>query len=192
MPAPATPLILASRSPRRQRLLTEAGYQFEVRPPHEEAECGVCSQETPPQLVARLAWQKAADVARNVTAGVVLGCDTVVECCGQILGKPRDREDARRMLRLLAGRQHRVFSGLCLWPQPQGHPRVEVATTLLCMDRWDDACLEAYLASEAWEGKAGAFGYQDQHPWIHILQGSVSNVIGLPLELLETMLQQLP
>src|SRR5512138_3185504 len=111
-------LILASRSPRRRELLAQAGYDFETIPPRDEAECGVCSGENPAQLVARLAYQKAADVAARVDAGIVLGCDTVVECAGQILGKPLDEDDARRILMLLRGREHRVLSGLCLWQRP--------------------------------------------------------------------------
>lgn len=187
---PQPPLILASRSPRRRTLLSEAGYRFEVCPASEQAECGVCSRETPAQLVSRLAWQKAADVARRVAVGTVLGCDTVVECRGQILGKPVDEDHARQMLRSLRGQEHRVFSGLCLWPQPYGFVRVEVAITRLRMAPLDDASLEAYLASGAWEGKAGAFGYQDQLGWVHLVEGSESNVVGLPLELLATMLDQ--
>jgi septum formation protein len=185
-------LILASRSPRRRQLLAEAGYCFEVAPPAETAECGVCSGENPAQLVARLAYQKAADVAARVDAGVVLGCDTVVECAGQILGKPRDEGDARRILTLLRGREHRVLSGLCLWKRPDGQPVVRVEVTRLRMDALSDRQMDDYLASGAWEGKAGAFGYQDRLGWVHVLDGSESNVVGLPMELLATLLVELP
>lgn len=183
-------LILASRSPRRRQLLAEAGYQFEVHPPTESAECGVCSGENPAQMVARLAYQKAADVAAKVNAGVVVGCDTIVECAGQILGKPQDERDARRILQLLSGREHRVFSGLCLWETPDGEPEVRVDVTRLRMDTLSDQQLDDYLATGAWEGKAGGFGYQDRLGWIHILEGSESNVVGLPMELLATMLAE--
>jgi septum formation protein len=103
-------IILASSSPRRRQLLDRAGYTFEVIPPAPSAECGVCSRETPPEMVARLALQKAADVAHRVAEGIVIGCDTVAECRGHILGKPRDREHAREMLTLLSGRDHHVYS----------------------------------------------------------------------------------
>ena len=115
-----TKLILASQSPRRRQLLTEAGYEFEIIEPSPEAECGVCSGESPAEMVARLARQKAADVAPQVDDGVVIGCDTVAECMGRILGKPADPEHAREMLHLLRGRVHRVLSGLCLWHRPTG------------------------------------------------------------------------
>lgn len=181
-------LILASSSPRRRELLAEAGYDFEVIPPHESAECGVCSRETPPELVARLAFQKAQDVARRVSAGWVLGCDTVAECCGQILGKPKDRGHAKEMLELLRGREHKVYSGVCLWRRPADEVHAQVAVTRLVMDPVSDELLSAYLDTDAWEGKAGAFGYQDGLDWIHVLEGSESNVVGLPLELLQEML----
>jgi septum formation protein len=191
MPANSQKLILASNSPRRRLLLAEHGYQFEVVPPHEAAECGICSRETPPEMVARLAWQKAADVALRVDTGVVIGCDTVAECCGIILGKPKNREHAREMLALLRGRDHHVYSGLCLWVRPGEEHHVQVDVTRLVMDPISDGELEAYLETEQWEGKAGAFGYQDGLDWVHVIEGSESNVVGLPMELLARMLEQI-
>jgi nucleoside triphosphate pyrophosphatase len=182
-------LILASSSPRRRQLLQEAGYAFEVIEPHESAECGICSSETPPEMVARLAYQKAEDVVKRVDSGLVIGCDTVAECLGQILGKPKSREHAREMLSLLRGREHRVYSGLCLW-RPGHKASVMVDVTHLVMDPISDAELSAYLDTEKWEGKAGAFGYQDGLDWVHIVSGSESNVVGLPLELLQRMLSE--
>lgn len=185
---PALPLILASSSPRRRELLAQAGYDFIVVPPHESAECGVCSRETPPELVARLAYQKAGDVARRTERGIVIGCDTVAECCGQILGKPKNQQHARQMLELLRGREHHVYSGLCLWRRPEDLHAVEVEVTRLVMDPISDEQLAAYLATGEWEGKAGAFGYQDGLDWVQIISGSESNVVGLPMELLAQML----
>lgn len=187
MPAPPR-LILASRSPRRRQLLAEAGYQFEVIPPSDPAECGLCSEETPPELVARLAYQKAQDVAARVERGLVIGCDTVAECAGQILGKPADADDARRMLKLLSGREHRVWSGLCLWHVPGSEAHVSVARTILQMDPVSDALIDEYIATGQWEDKAGAFGYQDGLDWLRVVEGSESNVVGLPMELLAEML----
>ena len=83
---PPIRLILASRSPRRRELLEAAGYRFEVIPPGDEAECGVCSRTAAAELVVWLAYQKAADVANRISEGLVLACDTVAECDGQILG----------------------------------------------------------------------------------------------------------
>lgn len=187
----STKLILGSSSPRRQELLAAAGYTFEIVVPSEEAECGVCSGESPPEYVARLAYQKAADVATRVDASTIIACDTVAECVGQILGKPADEDHARRMLETMRGRPHHVYSGLCLWQVPHGEPLVRVAQTTLVMDPISDAQIEAYLATEQWIGKAGAFGFQDGLDWVHIVEGSESNVVGLPLELLVEMLGEI-
>ena len=195
-PGMATPsfrpkIILASRSPRRRELLQEAGYPLEVVPPNETAECGLSSGEGPAELVARLARKKVADVGARIAAGLIVGCDTVVECDGQILGKPADEGHARQMLEALRGRRHRVLSGLCVWKKPGGTPRVRVAVTLLFMDPLTEAQISDYLASGAWDGKAGGFGYQDRLGWVHIVSGSESNVVGLPMETLDKMLREL-
>jgi septum formation protein len=106
------------------------------------------------------------------------------------LGKPHDLADARRMLEKLSGREHEVISGLCVWPLSKNQPVVRLATTLLRMDRLSREQLDEYLASGQWSGKSGAFGYQDRTGWLHVITGSESNVVGLPLELLAEMLQE--
>jgi septum formation protein len=184
-------LTLASQSPRRRQLLAEAGYAFDVLPPHEAAEAGRSGRESATELVMRLAGQKAAAVAPLVSEGIVIGCDTVAECNGQILGKPSDRSHARSMLLLLRGRVHHVYSGLCLHRRPDDLRLVRSATTKLKMEALSDQQLEEYLDSNAWQGKAGAFGYQDRLDWLHVLHGSPSNVVGMPLELLAEMLEEL-
>lgn len=181
-------LILASNSPRRHQLLTEAGYAFQVIAPDDKVECGVCSDGGPASLVAELACKKAADVATRADSGVILAADTVAECQGQILGKPADREHAREMLARMSGREHRVLTGVCVWPLAGGEAEVQVDVSLLRMDSLSEQQLDTYLESHAWEGKAGAFGYQDGLDWVHLLRGSESNVVGLPMELLKTML----
>lgn len=183
-------IILASRSPRRRELLVEAGYTLEIIHPGEAAEDEHSSGETPAQLVARLASQKAADVAGRIVSGLIVGCDTVVECDGRILGKPADECHAREMLQALRGRRHRVLSGLCVWKKPGQEPCVRIAETWLTMDVLSDAQIAEYLSSGAWQGKAGAFGYQDRLGWVHVVEGSESNVVGLPMELLEQMLSE--
>ncbi|MBI2479259.1 MAG: septum formation protein Maf [Planctomycetia bacterium] len=191
MPHQSFRLILASQSPQRRKLLEQAGYSFEVIAPHPSAECGVCSGETPNELVARLAKQKAADVASRVDQGIVLACDTVAECGGQILGKPHDIEHARQMLSRLSGRVHHVYSGVCLWQRPTDRTWERVEVTKVRMEKLSGDALERYLESAAWEGKAGAFGYQEEPDWLQIVAGSESNVIGLPMELLGAMLEEI-
>ncbi len=188
-------IILASASPRRRELLAEAGYEFEVRPPAAEAECGLCSEETAAEFVARLAYQKAADIARRISdedhGKLIVAGDTVAQCRGQILGKPSDERHAREMLSMLSGREHDVYSGLCLWPLDGRPPSVRVDRTILRMDELKERELAEYLASDAWEGKAGAFGYQDRLGWVQIKQVSETNVVGLPMELFAEMLAEL-
>ena len=207
MPKARHKLILASGSPQRRALLAAAGYEFAVLVPSDRAECGVCSKETPPEYASRMAWQKALDVLGRLPEGIpkgapdripelipesiIVACDTVVECTGAILGKPVDGNHARQMLHLLSGRVHHVYSGLCVWPQPDGPPHLSVAATRLRMDPLSNDQVDEYVASGAWEGKAGGFGYQDRVGWLHVEEGSESNVIGLPLELLAELLARL-
>jgi septum formation protein len=191
MPA-LPPLILASSSPRRRELLTEAGYKFGIMPPLTADECSLAPDERPAEFVMRVARDKAADVAARVESGLVLACDTVAELDGRILGKPADEQHARAMLQALSGREHRVYSGVCLWPVPGGHPKTRFAKTTLRMDTLSPGQLDEYLATGEWQGKAGAFGYQDRLGWVHVIEGSESNVVGLPMELLEEMLRELP
>ncbi len=185
----SSPIILASTSPRRQQLMTDAGFDFQVFAPDETAECGICSRETPPELVARLAMQKAANVACKVTEGTVIGADTVAECMGQILGKPVDRDHARQMLSLLSGRPHSVYTGVCIWSRPANRMLIDVSHSKLLMDRLSEEVLENYLESGLWEGKAGAFGYQDGNDWVRLTEGTESNVVGLPTERLSDLLK---
>lgn len=181
-------LILASSSPRRRELLERFGYRFRVLEPDSHAECGICSRETPPEVVARLAYQKAANVIDKIDSGLVLACDTVAECVAIILGKPEDREHARQMLTRLRGRSHSVYSGICLWDKTSAHRLVRVDVSHLWMEPISDQQLDAYLNSEQWVDKAGAFGFQDGPNWIRLDRGSASNVVGLPMELLGEML----
>ena len=193
--------ILGSGSPQRQQLLQQAGYHFRVVPPRDEVERGLCSQCGPAELVIELAAAKAVDVATllasepatDLSETTIITCDTVAECGGQILGKPVDEEHARSMLLRLRGMRHRVYSGLCVWSPGQSERPTEqhlrLAVSHLRMDKMSEAGLEQYLDSGGWRGKAGAFGYQDGPDWLHLLEGSESNVIGLPMELLAEMIE---
>lgn len=182
-------LILASGSPRRASLMAEYGYEFVVQVPAPEAECGLCSQESPPELVQRLAWQKAADVAASVPEGIVIAADTVAHCHGQILGKPKNRQHAAEMLRLMSGRVHQVYTGVVVWHRPSDVQLKDVVRSDLRMDTLDPAALEAYLDTDAWEGKAGAFGFQDGLDWVHLESGDATNVVGLPMPRLRELLE---
>lgn len=184
-------LILASQSPRRRELLAEAGYEFEIIPASDSAEDGLCSGESARDMVARFGRQKAEDVAQHIDEGIVIGCDTVAEIHGQILGKPRDVDHAEQMLKQLRGREHYVHSGLCVLRKPDGLKRVSVATTSLYMKNISDDEIAEYLDTDLWIGKAGAFGLQDRTGWIEVRSGSESNVVGLPMELLRSELAEI-
>lgn len=185
------PIILASGSPRRSQLMTAAGYQFTVQVASDEAECGMCSRETAPEMVARYAYRKAADIALKNSAGLIIAADTVASCVGQILGKPRDVDHAESTLRLLSGRRHDVYTGVCVWSVKQSRCFVDVVRTELDMCPLSDEMLAEYLDSMMWENKAGAFGYQDGNDWLTIVGGgSPSNVVGLPMERLAELLEK--
>lgn len=187
------PLILASGSPRRAELLKAAGYEFEVRPPADSAECGIDVAETVSEQVARLAFQKAVDVVMRFRRrpAFVIAADTLAACGDQILGKPKDRNDAARMLRLLSGADHEVLTGVCLWSASTDRCYVDVVRSRLTMRQLDEPQIETYLDTNLWAGKAGGFGYQDGNDWIHVQGGdSESNVVGLPMERLAELLEK--
>lgn len=192
-------LILASASPRRRELLTTAGYQFDVVMPEDGVEVGLCSNCGPAEMVAELATAKAASAVRKLTQNIhdngtdnaiVLAADTVAECGGHILGKPTNENHARRMLGMLSGRKHRVYTGVCVWPLvDEMEIDTHISVTTLRMDKLTNDQLDDYLAGDQWQGKAGAFGYQDRLGWVHIVEGSESNVVGLPMDLVAEMLR---
>lgn len=185
----------------RRELLETAGYQFSVVPPDAAVECGVCSERGPAGLVAEFAYRKAAVIRdqlrtnppptiRDSHSAVILAADTVAECDGIILGKPRDEADARTMLQKLSGRWHRVLTGVCVWPPRAAEPMIRIAVSELRMDELSASQIDDYLATGQWEGKAGAFGYQDRLGWVHVESGSESNVVGLPMDLVADMLAE--
>ncbi len=182
------PLILASQSPRRRELLAAAGFDFSIMRPRDDANETPFAGESPQDFVQRLAEQKARSVADKVESGLILGCDTVAVFGEKVLGKPRDRADARSMLGLMRGNEHFVYSGVCLLDAEHGGVMVRSDETLLKMEDISDNRIDTYLETELWQGKAGAFGFQDGLEWVHIVRGSASNVVGLPMELLHGML----
>jgi len=185
------PLILASASPRRRSLLAGAGYRFAVDP------SGV--DEPPPapgtpvaDYVAALAWRKAREVARRRGAGLVLGADTACAAGGEILNKPADRGDAARMIRLQEGRDTEVVTGLCLYRAEVDAWVGAVESSTVRFRPLTDAERAGYLDSGRWEGKAGAYGLQDEDPWVSIVAGTWSNVVGLPMDRLADLLRTFP
>jgi septum formation protein len=182
-------LVLASASPRRRELLTQAGYIFEVRPPHVIED--LRPEEDAIAYVVRLARDKAQAVftAINDPDAIVLGADTTVTLDGHILAKPEDAVDAARMLRMLSGRTHRVITGVAI-ATAKG---VEVAAEVTGVQfrTLSDEEIAAYVATGEPTDKAGASGIQGlAAKWIPRVEGCYFNVVGLPLALVATMLEQ--
>jgi septum formation protein len=185
------PLILASASPRRKRLLTEAGYLIEVDPSDfEEPEPAPGTLAA--DYVATLAWRKALAVAKRRGSGLVLAADTACAVEGEILNKPLDRADAERMIRLQEGRDTEVLTGLCLYRAERDEWVGAVEVSVVRFRVLDPAERRAFLDSNRWEGKAGAYGVQDRDPFVSVAQGSFSNVVGLPMERLAALLRDYP
>jgi septum formation protein len=187
-----TKLVLASASPRRKELLTQAGYAFEVVPANitEERQSG----EDPATFVTRLAREKAQlvfDQLENQNLNepfVVLGADTVVVTAEEILGKPRDARDAARMLRHLSGRTHHVVTGVCLITKEKTDVAFE--TTSVIMRTISKAEIISYIASGEPMDKAGAYAIQGYAArWIPRIEGCYFNVVGLPLARVSAMLE---
>jgi septum formation protein len=199
-------LVLASASPRRQDLLRSAGITFVVEPanvdetPRPGESAGDCCQ--------RLAREKALAVWRRRPGDDVLGADTIVEVDGRILGKPEDRQDAARMLRMLSDRVHRVITGVCLVRAVSGPAQVAPPgpealrtdpgklenaseTTLVTMCAISEQEIRDYVATGEPMDKAGAYAIQGRASrWIGRIEGDYSNVVGLPVALVYRMLGQ--
>jgi septum formation protein len=191
-------LVLASASPRRQELLRNAGISFTVQAA--DVDETPLADEPAEQCARRLAREKALAVSRLRPQDSVLGADTIVVVDEAILGKPRDAEDAVRMLRLLAGRTHRVITGVCVIKAVvscQGEVASEDVTktasetTLVTVNALSDEEIRDYVASGEPMDKAGAYAIQGiASRWIPRIEGDYSNVVGLPVALVYSMLKE--
>ncbi|MGB7584762.1 MAG: Maf family protein [Terriglobales bacterium] len=180
-------LVLASASPRRQELLRNAGIDFVVHPADipEVPRKG----ELPRPFAERMAREKALAVLAQRPNDVILGADTVVVVDGEILGKPRDAEDAERMLRLLSGREHEVITGVCIAGRPPSMESTRSERTNVVMTALTDEDIRSYVASGEPMDKAGAYAIQGMASrWITRIEGDYFNVVGLPVALVWRML----
>jgi len=170
-------LVLASQSPRRRELLTTAGFEFTVRArPVEETRA---AGEDPDAYVRRLAREKA-EAAWEDRDEIILGADTVVVLDGEVLEKPRDAADARRMLRLLSGREHTVITGICL--RHAHGAEVNSSSTRVHFLALTEAEIDAYVDSGEPMDKAGAYAIQGlASRFIDRIEGDFANVVGLPV-----------
>jgi len=188
---PDISLILASASPRRAELMRQAGYTFEVvTPPLSEPD--EMGRSVPPAAQAEaMSYFKARSVAKSIDGGWIIGADTIVAMNGNVYGKPDDVDDARRILGALAGTRHRVITGLTLLNAGTGERLISHDITTVTMRPLSAETLDKYLGGKAWIGKAGAYGIQDKgDAFIERIDGSFTNVVGLPMELLAALLHR--
>ena len=183
-------LVLASASPRRHELLTQAGYTFRVHPAHISED--LIAGEDPIAYVTRLAREKAQAVYELISGAepevMVLGADTTVTLDNHILGKPEDAADAARMLRLLSGRTHRVITGVSLISAAGVQTAAEV--TAVQFHSLSEAEIQAYVAAGEPMDKAGAYAIQGfAARWIPRIEGCYFNVVGLTIALVSTLLE---
>lgn len=185
------PLILASASPRREELMRLDGYEFTVAmPPVREPET-IGANVPAAQQAEALSYFKARSVATQFEKGLIIAADTVVACQGLVFGKPVDLEDARTILTTLLGQRQEVITGITLLDAADGRRSIACDTTVVVMRAPGAEAVEEYLASGAWRGKAGAYGIQDRgDAFIERVEGSFTNVVGLPMELLARMLHR--
>jgi septum formation protein len=191
MIGPPFKLILASSSPRRQRLLKEAGYAFSVVVPPINEPDEIISMLPPAQQAESLSYFKARSVADAHGEAWVLAADTIVAVAGSVLGKPADAADARRMLQMLSDTRQAVITGVTLLG-PGGERLIASDTTYVTMRRMSTQEIDDYVASGEWIGKAGAYAIQETADrFVVKIEGSLSNVVGLPVELVRRMLDEL-
>jgi len=181
-------LILASRSPRRQALLRAAGIDFRVVMPDMLDEIPAMPGARYGYIARRVALTKALDVAKRAD-GIILAADTIVVCGYEIMGKPRDEDDARRTLKKLSDCWHSVYTGVALVLDDRrllGHERTEVA-----FRRLSNKEIEAYIATGESMDKAGSYAIQgDGAAFVRAIRGCYTNVIGLPLPKVLSMLAE--
>lgn len=179
-------LILASNSPRRRELLSKLDYPFEIIPSNCEE---ITTATKPTDVVQELAKLKAGEVFATHRDCVVIGCDTVVDFNGEIMGKPKDRADAYRMLNALSGNAHYVHTGVCILSP--------VGTWLFCdstkviFRNLSESEIRQYIDRGYADGKAGAYGIQDDSQFAASYEGDFDNVVGLPTYRVQQILSEI-
>lgn len=172
-------IVLGSGSPRRKELLEQVGIEFEI--------CRAAGKETitsadPVEAVKELARQKALEVSEKCGGEIIIGADTVVAAEGQILGKPEDRADAVRMLRMLQGKEHQVITGVAVILKKTGKTVNFAEVTNVHVCSMTDAQIERYVDTGEPMDKAGAYGIQGRFAaYVSGIEGDYNNVVGLPV-----------
>lgn len=181
-------IILASASPRRKHLLQEIGLKFEIHPSDFEEKD---THLDPEELAIHNALGKAQDIAGHYKDAIIIGVDTIVAFQDQIIGKPKDQQDAKRILRLLSNTTHKVISGLAVIDS-KTHKAITVAeTTFVTMDRLEESDIEAYINSGEGTDKAAGYAIQGLGAlFVKKIEGDYFNVVGLPIYRLQKILKE--
>lgn len=181
--------ILASASPRRKHLLEQAGYCIAIVPSEVDESAFGTEGMTSEKHTKVLALAKARDVAGRFESAVVMGSDTVVDLDGEIIGKPVDAAHAEAITRKLFSRPHKVITGLALVCVKRGIEIVEADTTVVYPRQLTESQIAEHIRKGDWQGKAGAYGIQETgDEFVDHIEGSFTNVMGLPMELVERLL----
>jgi septum formation protein len=180
--------ILASASPRRKQLFAEAGYKFTVVVSQIDESIFSTENITSVEYAKQLAFAKANDVAGKYPDSIVIGADTVVDFEGQIIGKPRDAKHAEEITRMLFSKPHKVITGVAIICKSRNLKIVEAETTVVYPNKLTDAQIAEHIRSGIWRDKAGAYSISDNDPFVDHIEGSMTNVMGMPMELLKELL----
>ena len=184
--------ILASASPRRRTLLTEAGYSFKVIPSSIDESLYCTKGITPKQHTKTLALAKAENIAKQFPDTIVMGSDTVVDLNGQIIGKPDNADHAEQIIRKLFKKPHKVITALALVCINKKIELIQTDTTIIYPKDLTDRQISDYIKTCQWKSKAGAYGIQDKaDEFIDHIEGSFTNAMGLPMTLVNDMLAEL-
>ena len=186
------PIILASASPRRKQLLAEAGYKFISVVPNIDESGFPAERHKACEYAKQLALAKARDVAAKYPDCLVIGADTVVDFAGEIIGKPADAKEAEQITRKLFGAPHKVITGVAIVRLSDGTEVCQSDTTVVHPKKLTTEQIAQHIESESWRGKAGAYAIKEAgDEFIERIEGSLTNVMGLPMELVQRLLQEL-
>jgi len=182
-------IILASASPRRKQLLAEAGYKFNSISPDIDESAFSAEHISPCEYAKRLALAKAKNVAEKFPDCFVIGADTVVDFKGEIIGKPADAKEAERITRKLFSTPHKVITAVAIARIVDGTEIVESDTTTVYPKKMTAEQIAEHIKSGSWRDKAGAYAIQEGgDEFIEKIEGSLTNVMGMPMELLKSIL----
>ena len=184
------PIILASSSPRRKKLLAEAGYNFTIVNPDIDESAFDTEGISPCEYAKRLALAKAKSVAEKFPDCLVIGADTVADFESEIIGKPADAKEAEEITRRLFSRPHKVITAVAIVRISDGTEIIESDSTTVYPKKLTDNQIAEHIKGGSWRGKAGAYAIQEGgDEFIERIEGSLTNVMGLPMELVNRLLK---